>query len=292
MRRLSGWLKEEQVEIRMTTLGENSASPVPRGLIGEWGLSVLVEVDGLTILLDTGQSASTVTNGDILGIEWPTIDKIVLSHGHYDHSGGLRQVLGRLKRELDIIAHPAVWAAKYAHSPSDNYTAYIGIPFRQEELESLGAVFRLTKQPTWLSDNVVTSGEIPMTTEYETIDAGLYVKENGQLCPDPLEDDQALFIKTNRGLVVILGCAHRGTINTLRHAQEVTGVESIHAVIGGTHLFRASELQLEATIAELRAFGIQRLGVSHCTGMAAAARLSVEFGQDFFFNSSGMRVVV
>ena len=280
------------MEIRMTTLGENSASPVPRGLIGEWGLSVLVEVDGLTILLDTAQSASTVGNGDILGIEWPTIDRIVLSHGHYDHSGGLRQVLGRLKREVDIIAHPAVWAAKYAHSPSDNYTAYIGIPFRQEELESLGAVFRLTKQPTWLSDNVVTSGEIPMTTEYETIDAGLYVKENGQLCPDPLEDDQALFIKTNRGLVVILGCAHRGTINTLRHAQEVTGVESIHAVIGGTHLFRASELQLEATIAELRAFGIQRLGVSHCTGMAAAARLLVEFGQDFFFNTSGMRVVV
>jgi len=280
------------VEIRITTLSENAATPVPRGILGEWGLSVLLEVDGLSILLDTGQSVSVVNNGDILGIEWPKIDKIVLSHGHYDHTGGLHHLLGRLKRQVDIIAHPRVWDAKYGHSPINNYTAYIGIPFRQEELESLGAVFRLTRQPTWLSENVVTSGEIPMSTEYETIDPVLYVKENDQLCPDPLEDDQALFVKTDQGLVVILGCAHRGMINTLRHAQQVTGVEPIFAVVGGTHLSRASELQLEANIAELRAFGVQRFGISHCTGMSAATRLSAEFGESIFFNNAGTTITL
>ena len=278
------------MELRITTLSENTTLAIPRGLLGEWGLSVLVEVDNLRVLLDTGQSISTVHNADVLGTELPQIDKIVLSHGHYDHTGGLRQVLSRIKKGAEIIAHPDVWAAKYGYNPAENYSMYIGIPFQREELESLGAVFKMTDEPVWLSDNVVTSGEIPMTTDYEIIDPGLYVKESGEFSPDPLRDDQALFIKTQQGLVVILGCAHRGVINTLRHAQKVTEVEPVHTVVGGTHLFRASEVQLELTIAELKALGIQRLGGSHCTGMLAAARLAQKFGQNFFFNNTGTRI--
>jgi len=278
------------MELRITTLSENTTVARPRGLLGEWGLSVLVEVDNLKVLLDTGQSISAVHNADVLGTELPQIDKIVLSHGHYDHTGGLRQVLSRRKKEVEIIAHPDVWAAKYGHNPVEKSSIYIGIPFQREELESLGAVFKLTDEPVWLSDNVVTSGEIPMTTDYETIDPGLYVKEGDELRPDPLRDDQALFIKTPEGLVVILGCAHRGVINTLRHAQKLMEVKPIHTVVGGTHLFRATEVQLELTIAELKALGIQRLGGSHCTGMPAAARLAQEFGQNFFFNNTGTRI--
>ena len=278
------------MELRITTLSENTTVARPRGLLGEWGLSVLVEVDNLKVLLDTGQSISAVHNADVLGTELPQIDKIVLSHGHYDHTGGLRQVLSRRKKEVEIIAHPDVWAAKYGHNPVEKSSIYIGIPFQREELESLGAVFKLTDEPVWLSDNVVTSGEIPMTTDYETIDPGLYVKEGDELRPDPLRDDQALFIKTPEGLVVILGCAHRGVINTLRHAQKLMEVKPIHTIVGGIHLFRASEVQLELTIAELKSLGIQRLGGSHCTGMPAAARLAQEFGQNFFFNNTGTRI--
>ena len=159
-------------------------------------------------------------------------------------------------------------------------------------MESLGADFQLTSEPVWISENVVTSGEIPMITDFETIDPGLCVRENGQIIPDPLRDDQALFIKTALGLLVILGCAHRGIINTLHHARNVTGVETIYCVIGGTHLIRASQLQMEMTIATLREFGVQRLGVSHCTGMPAAVRLAQEFGPGFFFNNCGSVVAV
>jgi len=120
----------------------------------------------------------------------------------------------------------------------------------------------------------------------------MYVKDGEALVPDPLADDQALFIKTEEGLVVILGCGHRGVINTLRHAQNVTGVETIHTVVGGTHLIRASEAQMEQTMAELMSLGVQRLGVSHCTGNAAGVRLAQGFGGDFFFNNAGTQITL
>lgn len=278
------------MSIRITTLSENSVAPRPRGLVGEWGLSVLVEVNNLKVLLDAGQSISAVNNGDILGVEWPSINAVVLSHGHYDHTGGLRRVLSRMKKTVPVIAHPDVWAAKYLQVMKEETPSYIGVPCRQVELERLGADFELTHDPAWLSDDVVTSGEIPMVTNFEAIDPGMYVKDREAMVPDPLADDQALFIKSEKGLVVILGCGHRGVVNTLRHAQKVTGVENIHAVVGGTHLIRASEAQLEHTIAELMSLGVQRLGVSHCTGNAASVRLARGFGGNFFFNNAGTQI--
>lgn len=273
---------------RLMTLSENTAFARPRGLLAEWGLSVLAEADDQKILLDAGASISAARNGFLMGLDWGRIDAVVLSHGHYDHTGGLWEVLSKINKQVKVIAHPDVFDAKYIQMSPDESPVYIGIPFQRAELESLGADFHLTAEPVWLTKNVVTSGEIPMTNDYEVIDPGLCTRRGGELVPDPVADDQALFVKTDEGLVVILGCAHRGMINTLRHAQSVTGVEQIHTVIGGTHLIRASEVQMELTIAELKELGIKRLGVSHCTGMHAAVRLAQEFGPDFFFNNTGI----
>ena len=271
--------------MNIVTLVENTAGRV--GVLAEWGLSILVDVDGLKVLLDTGQSTSVVHNASVLGIDLSIIDKIVLSHGHFDHTGGLRQLLSAMRKQVEIIAHPDIWDAKYVQRPGEKSHSYIGIPFQKDELESLGASFTLTNEPLWISDNIVTTGEIPMLTDYEKIDANLYVKREGAFRPDPLKDDMALVIKTDRGLVIVAGCAHRGIINTLRHAQKLAGVETIDTVVGGTHLFRAAEDQIELTIAELKGFGIQRLGASHCTGFRASVRLAEEFGDVFFPNNTG-----
>jgi 7,8-dihydropterin-6-yl-methyl-4-(beta-D-ribofuranosyl)aminobenzene 5'-phosphate synthase len=198
----------------------------------------------------------------------------------------------RIRKQVQVIAHPDVFGAKFVQISRDESPTYIGIPFQKTELEGLGANFQLTSEPVWLSENVVTSGEIPMITDFETVDPRLYVRENGEMIPDSIRDDQALFIKTGQGLVVILGCAHRGTINTLHHARNVTGVATIHSVVGGTHLIRASEVQMELTIAALKELGVQRLAVSHCTGMPAAVRLAQEFGPGFLFNNSGSMIEV
>lgn len=275
--------------IQIITLSENTAGRI--NLLAEWGLSILIETDGCKILLDTGQSFSAAYNAITLGIDLSQIDKIVFSHGHFDHTGGLLHILKMVKGEVEVIAHPDIWALKYARRP-ERVEEYIGVPFPGGAAETLGASFNLTKEPVWISEDIVTSSEIPMITEYEKIDPNLYVKEKGALKPDPLCDDQALFIKSEKGLVIILGCAHRGIINTIRYAQKLTGMEPVYAVIGGTHLVSASSQRLDLTIAELLSFGIRKLGVSHCTGLPASAILAQRFGEAFFFNNAGTRINV
>lgn len=275
--------------VRVTTLSENTAGDI--NLLAELGLSILVETESMKILLDTGLSISAAHNADILGIDLSAIDKIVLSHGHGDHTGGLREVLRKVRKRVEVIAHPNIWAAKYRRYP-DRRERFIGIPFAREELEYLGASFTLSREPVWISDDIVSTGEIPMVTEFEDIDPEMYVKEDSEWRPDPLLDDRALIIKTEKGLVVILGCAHRGAINTLYHAREVIGVERIRTVIGGTHLVRATKERVLLTVAALQELGVQRIGISHCTGLPAAVMLAQQLGDAFFFNNAGTQVTL
>ncbi|MCL0089146.1 MBL fold metallo-hydrolase [Dehalococcoidia bacterium] len=266
---------------------ENTAN---YGFLAEWGLSILVEVDGARILVDTGPSFSAVHNAQLMGIDLSAIDRIVLSHGHADHTGGLREVLRR-RDEIEVIGHPGIWSPKYVRREGEA-EQYNGIPFSRELLESLGARFNLVRGPVYISEHVMTTGEIPMLSEHEEIESNLLVREDGALQPDKLADDLSLVINSDFGLVVILGCAHRGIVNTLRRAQELTGKELVHAAIGGTHLFQASDERVEKTVVDLRSMGIQRLGVSHCTGFRASAQLAREFGDAFFVNNAGTRLTL
>ncbi len=270
------------MQIDITTLSENTAR---FGTVGEWGLSILVEAEGTSVLVDTGMGFSAVHNAAVLGVDLSGVDRIVLSHGHIDHTGGLAQVLAETG-EVEVIAHPDAFADKSARV-GERVIPDAGIPQSKEKLESLGAKFNLTREPVRITDRIMTTGEVPLITDYEAVDSSARVRQGGELVPDPLADDLALVINADFGLVVILGCAHRGIVNTLHRARDVAGRDSVYAVIGGTHLLPASEEQLARSVADLKEMGIRRLGVSHCTGFYASARLAQEFGDVFFLNNAG-----
>jgi len=271
----------------MTTLCDNLVGSI--GFIGEWGFSILVECEEEKILLDTGMTGSVVYNAVRNGIDLSRITRIVISHGHLDHTGGLRGLLQVIRKKLEIIIHPEAWAEKYATRPETNESRihFIGIPFLKAELENLGASFTLSREPVWINDYIVTTGEVPMKTSFEPIDNNLFVKTEGKLKQDRVPDDQALVIKTPKGLIVVLGCAHHGMINTIMHAQKITGEKKIHAVVGGTHLFRSDSDQINQSIVKLEELEVDQIGVSHCTGMPAAMALMNHFGNRFFFNHVG-----
>jgi len=277
--------RKNKMHIRISTIAENSASWL--GFLAEWGISVLLEVDDTSVLLDTGRSIVAAHNALLMDIDLKQIDTIVFSHGHEDHTGGLVNLLKLRKTPIEIIAHPDVWAEKYWRASEGDRYDYIGIPYARELAESLGASFRLSEEPVWITEKIVTSGEIPMITDYEMIDTSACVKTDSGFSQDPLRDDLSLFIKSDKGLIVVAGCAHRGIINTLTHAQKLTGCEDIYSVIGGIHLFGATDERLRRTIEEFKRLNVQRIGVSHCTGPYAGGVLSQEFGDRFFFNQAG-----
>jgi len=276
------------MHVRLSTLAENSAGKL--GMLAEWGLSILVETDDVTILVDTGRSMVAAHNARVMGVKIKSIDKILFSHGHHDHTGGLVDLLkfdDVSGTPVEVIAHPDVWAPKFWRSENESSYRYAGIPFARKLAESLGASFHLTPEPVWITDRIVTSGEIPMLNDYEEIDAGAFVQTDDGYDADPLKDDQSLFIKSDKGLIIVFGCAHRGIVNTINHAQKITGCNDVYAIVGGIHLFSASQRRVQLTLEKIKDLDVQRIGVSHCTGPSASAFLAHELGDRFFFNQAG-----
>jgi 7,8-dihydropterin-6-yl-methyl-4-(beta-D-ribofuranosyl)aminobenzene 5'-phosphate synthase len=272
------------MSMRLITLSENTVWRTE--LLAEWGLSVLIEKDGRSILLDTGETISAAQNAETLGVDLSKIDTIVLSHGHFDHTGGLPTLLTKIGHEVTVIAHPDIWAPKY-NRKEGRPEKYIGIPYGRQDLEALGAVFNLSAEPVRIDKEIITTGEVPMLTDFETIDPVLCVKTESGWQPDVLLDDQGIVIETPHGLVVIPGCAHRGLINTLYQARKITGIQRIYLVLGGAHLLNSSDEQIWRTISALNEIGVQKLATCHCTGLHANILLSQTFGKNFILNSTG-----
>jgi len=270
--------------LKITFLCENSVQG-GRGLLGEHGLSILVESEGRTLLFDTGQGLGLTSNARALGVDLSEIDEVVLSHGHYDHTGGLQALLEGAEG-LRITAHPEVFSPKYSNRGGRPH--YIGIPFSKEALEGWGAELRLVREPVEVIPGVFTTGEVPG----ERMDRDLLVKTPQGFDPDPLRDDLSLFAETPEGIVLILGCAHAGVVHIMEHVQGMVGRRPFALVVGGTHLGPLPGDRRREAIEGLKAFEIRAMGVAHCTGLENLPLLEEELEATVFPSFVGMRIEV
>ena len=274
------------MRIKIVTLSDNTASMRP-GILAEHGFSVYIEAEGKRLIFDTGPSISAVHNADLLDVDLKRVP-IALIHGHYDHTGGLADSWTAGPRR--VFCHPDVFAPKYGEIHGK--FRFIGIPQSRVDLENLGASFDISMDACQIIDGIWLTGEIPRITEFEKPEEYLLVMDPKRRI-DPLVDDQALVLDTGKGLLLILGCAHSGMINTIEHAKNIMGVEKVAGIIGGTHLGfpggdkTAGKARIDMTIQALKHYDFSFLAVSHCTGQEAAARLYAEFGERFVFNNAG-----
>lgn len=277
---------------RITVICENRSSEM-KNIAGEHGFSVLIEKNGTTLLMDTGQGMTLKSNARTLGIDFSAIDTLVVSHGHFDHTGGLTDVFP-VRPGIRLIAHPDIFAPKYAEhkTPQHPVYAYIGIPFTQAHIEShFQSAFEFKREFEQISDGIYFSGEIDKVTDFELPDTRLKIKTDGGYEPDPLKDDISLLVETDRGPVIVTGCAHSGIVNVIKHFEKKTGYREFYGVIGGTHLgFLHSDRQLEQSLAAFEQYRLKLVAVSHCTGNEAAAACYDRFRDRFAFANAGWRI--
>jgi 7,8-dihydropterin-6-yl-methyl-4-(beta-D-ribofuranosyl)aminobenzene 5'-phosphate synthase len=265
-----------QVTRRIKILCENSAGP-SSGTLGEHGFAALIECDGESILFDTGGGQTLLHNAQRMNLDLRGVRQVMLSHGHYDHVGGLWPLLVSCGPKR-VLAHPAVFARRYALR--EGVYRSVGMPFGEEFLAGLGADFSYSDAFREVAPGIFLTGEVPRVTGFEQGDAGLFCDLSG--CqPDRVPDDQSLVIVTAKGLVLLLGCCHAGVVNTVEFARQQTGVDQLYAVIGGCHLGFSSHVQTEETVKALRRYGVTKICAGHCTGFGPSARLAKEFPGGF-----------
>jgi 7,8-dihydropterin-6-yl-methyl-4-(beta-D-ribofuranosyl)aminobenzene 5'-phosphate synthase len=282
----TGYAVKKLDYVKLTVLCDNAVGIIDG--IGEHGYAIFIETEEGPYLFDTGSGIGILPNAKLLEKDLRSLKKIFISHGHYDHTGGLSGVLDFVS-PIPVYAHPAIFDEKYSVSKKDDKTEikFIGIPQRRTLLEAKGALFQLGKDFREVGEGVFLTGEIPRVTEFEAIDKRLNVKLNDVFTIDEFPDDEALILSTKKGLVVLLGCSHAGMINTLRYVQSKLKDEPVYAVVGGTHWGFMDEKDFASSIEVLKKMDISIMGVSHCTGIPVAHKLKNEFGDGAFYASVG-----
>jgi 7,8-dihydropterin-6-yl-methyl-4-(beta-D-ribofuranosyl)aminobenzene 5'-phosphate synthase len=272
--------------LRLTILADDCVT-APK-LLAEHGFAVFIEADGRRILFDTGQGMVIRSNAAILDCPLALLDAIVISHGHYDHTGGLAAVLGTARRAR-LFLHPAAAELKFAGRGPQSLRS-IGIP--TDGAQALAAASDRviwTRDVTRIEAGIWCTGEIPRSQPIEGAENHFFLDGNCTV-RDPVADDQALFLETTRGIVLIAGCSHAGVTNTLERVAHLTHTADVYALIGGLHLLRASHESVATSVGSIGRRNVHFLAPCHCTGINAQVQLRLAFPSKVVDAVTGTRI--
>jgi 7,8-dihydropterin-6-yl-methyl-4-(beta-D-ribofuranosyl)aminobenzene 5'-phosphate synthase len=261
-------VKSLKITILSTMLAEEG--------MGEWGFAALVEADGRRILFDTGLRPETVLqNARELGIDLSSVTDVVLSHHHGDHTGGLltlrRDLAGKNLAALSRVhVGPGIFSSRRRSGSEEEANPTIAL---KSQMEASGAVFVEHRTAKEIYPGVWLTGPVPRPHPERNWGPPASIVTSRGLVADSVPEDMSLIIETDRGLVLVVGCGHAGTVNTVDYGRRIIGAEPVYAIIGGLHLFAATDSALAWTAVRLRAAQLGFLLGAHCTGIEAVFRI-------------------
>ena len=281
--------------LHVTVVAEDSVlyeSP----FLGQHGISLFVEArhggEQKHILVDVAQNPEALLeNMKLLGIQPQSIDMIVITHCHYDHTQGLVRILDEIRRtDVPVIAHPDLFRLNFVEEPFLRHVGVMSSDTRDKIAEHGGMLFEI-RQSLQLLPGLFTSGEIERNTDFEEVGIALKTLVEGEIKEDTMPDDLSLFARIrDRGSVILTGCSHAGVVNICRQCKKMTEQSPIQALIGGFHLVEASSERIAKTVEALRQLEIGSILAGHCTGFHAQSELFRIFGEDFTPLRTGMRI--
>lgn len=284
------------MKIEITTLIENNPDDHEQ-LSNEHGLSLFIEADGVNILFDTGKSGDFIQNADKLGKDLTSLDNIIISHGHYDHSGGFEKLVDTIEKIPKLIIGAEFFNPKYKKIGEKEFK-YIGSLFNEEYIFKKHIPMKKVKENIYcITENIMVLHNFIRDTEFEKLNDKFFISgregymgtppnQGDSYLQDEFLDEVALGIATEKGLVVIVGCSHVGIVNILQTIRKRIDMP-IYAVIGGTHLIEADESRIENTISFFQDMNIELVAVSHCTGEKGVRLIKENLLDKFVFNNTG-----
>jgi 7,8-dihydropterin-6-yl-methyl-4-(beta-D-ribofuranosyl)aminobenzene 5'-phosphate synthase len=257
------------MDYRIVSLMDNRARA---GLKQEHGLSIYIESERIKLIFDTGMTGKFIENAENLGIELSEADYVVLSHGHYDHSGGLQSLVDRSGNKFKLFVGQGFFEGKYKLIEADKYK-YIGNQFKEKDLyEKDLDVKTVSEDMVYIEEELILFRNFDQVQDFEKLNPNFVHKSDGGYVQDEFKDELVLGIKREDGIFLILGCSHPGFINILETVKVRTG-QKICGVIGGTHLVGADSSWIDKVASYLEDSEIDIVATSHCTGELAEEEL-------------------